>query len=293
VRITNSIITRQSLDGVQRNLAAMEEAQRRVTTGVRIERPSDDPAAAVSLMGTDRQLRALNQYGRNIDAAISRLSAEETALDGLTGLLERARELAVSQSGSNATAQTRAITKLEVDQLLEAAIGLGNTQFAGAYIFGGPFPDSPPFAADGTTSTARPPVGVQPVEIDQGQRVTVSHDGVQVFVDTEALAALQDLSAALGANSTADIQSAVGRLERAHDNVQGVLGETGSFAQRLEVAGANVESLELTLKAFRSDLGEVEMEEAISQLVARQTAFQAALAATARMASTTLTDYLR
>ena len=93
VRITNSIITRQSLDGMQRNLAAMAEAQHRVTTGLRIEKPSDDPAAMVGVMGADRQLRALEQYGRNIDAAKSRLSVEESTIDGLSGLLERAREV--------------------------------------------------------------------------------------------------------------------------------------------------------------------------------------------------------
>jgi flagellar hook-associated protein 3 FlgL len=293
VRITNSIITRQSLDGVQRNLAAMEEAQRRVNTGLRIERPSDDPAGMVSIMGADRQLRALDQYGRNIDAARSRLTAEETAIDGLTGLLERARELGMSQAGSTATTQTRAITKIEVDQLIESAVSLGNTRFGGGYVFGGQFPDTAPFAADGTTSATRPPNGVQPVEIDQGQQVVVGHDGMQVFVDTDALAALQDLSAALGADSPTDVQAALSRLDAAHGNLQGVLGETGSYVQRLEVAGTNVDSLKFTLQNFRSDLSEVEMEEAISQLVVRQTAFQAALAATSRMVSTTLTDYLR
>ena len=286
-------MTRQSLDGVQRNLQAMEEAQRRVTTGQRITRPSDDPAAAVSLMSTDRQLRALEQYGRNIDSARSRLTVEETAIDSLTGLLERARELAVSQAGANGTAETRAITKLEVDQLLDAAIALGNTQFAGSYLFGGPFPNDPPLAQDGSTSATRPPSGVQPVEIDRGQHVAAGHDVLQVFVDSEAIAALQDLSAALGADSTADVSAAMSRLDRAHGNVQGVLAETGSFGQRLDVAAANVDSLKFTLQAFRSDLSEVEMEEAVSQLVARQTAFQAALAATARMVSTTLSDYLR
>lgn len=293
MRITNSIITRQSLDGVQRNLSAMEEAQRRVNTGLRIERPSDDPAGMVSLMSTDRQLRALEQYGRNIDAAHSRLGAEEAAIDGLTGLLERARELGISQAGSTATSQTRRITKLEVDQLLESAISLGNTRFAGGYVFGGQFPDTPPFAADGTTSATRPPSGVQPVEIDEGQQVVLGHDGMQVFVDTDALGALQALSDALGADSPADIQAALSRLESAHGDLQGVVGETGSFAQRLEVARENVDSLAFTLQNFRSDLSEVEMEEAISQLVSRQTAFQAALAATSRMISTTLSDYLR
>ncbi|MGH7507053.1 MAG: flagellar hook-associated protein FlgL [Longimicrobiales bacterium] len=293
MRITNNIISRQSLEGIQRNLAAMEEAQRRVTSGLRIEKPSDDPAGALGILGADRRLSALDQYGRNIGSAASRLAAEETVLDSVTGILERARSLAVSQATGTATAQTRAITKIEVDQLLSEAIALGNTQFGGAYLFGGQFADAAPFDANGATSTARPPTGSATVENHAGQQISVQHDAIEVFVDTEALAALQDLSAGLGADDTAAIGSALTRLDTAHTNVQNVLGETGANVNQLEVAKANIDSLGVTLRTFRSDLSEVEMEEAISKLVTRQTAFQAALAATSRMISLTLTDYLR
>lgn len=293
MRITNHIITRQSLGGVQRNLAAMEEAHRRVLTGTRIERPSDDPAGAVGVMGADRQLRALAQYGRNIEAAQARLAAEESVLDGITGLLERARELAVSQAGATGNAQTRAVAKIEVDQLLAEAISLGNTRFNGAYLFGGQFADSPPFDATGATDPNRPPVGPTAVEIDDGRYLTVHHDAQQVFVDTEALQALQDLSNALAANSDTQIGAALNRLDTAHTKVQNVLGETGANARQLEVAASNLESLNGTLQTFRSNLSEIDFEEAVSQLVSRQTAYQAALAATSRMISLTLTDYLR
>ena len=293
MRITNNIITRQSLEGIQRNLAAMDVAQRRVTSGLKVEKASDDPAASVSILGTDRRLSALDQYGRNIASAGSRLASEEMVLDGLTNLLERARELAVSQATGTASGQTRAIAKVEVDQLLDAAIGLGNTQHGGGYLFGGKFADAPPLASDGTTSATRPPAGAPAVEIDTGRQITVHHDAIQVFVDTDVIAALQELSTALGADDTDAIAASSSRLASAHSNVQNLLGETGANVNQLEVAKANVESLGVTLRTFRSDLSEVEMEEAISTLVARQTAFQAALAATSRMISLTLTDYLR
>lgn len=293
MRITNHIITRQSLGGIQRNLAAMEEAQRRVLTGTRIERPSDDPAGAVGVMGADRQLRGLAQYGRNIESAQAKLSAEEAVLDGVTALLERARELGIGQAGATGNAQTRAIAKIEVDQLLAETIALGNTRFNGGYLFGGQFADSAPFDAAGATDASRPPTGTTPVEIDEGRHVAVHHDAVQVFVDSETLAALQDLSTALGANSDTQIGSALTRLDTAHTNVQNLLGETGANAKQLEVAASNIESLTGTLETFRSNLSEVDFEEAVSQLVSRQTAYQAALAATSRMISLTLTDYLR
>ncbi len=75
--------------------------------------------------------------------------------------------------------------------------------------------------------------------------------------------------------------------------MQDVLGETGARSRQLEMAGANVDTLETSLRTLRADLGEVDMEQAISQLISRQTAYQAALMSTSRLMSTTLTDYLR
>lgn len=57
-------------------------------------------------------------------------------------------------------------------------------------------------------------------------------------------------------------------------------------------AWANVEALEFNLKTLRSDLAEVDLEEALTDLVSRQTTLQAAMAAASRMLSTTLADYL-
>ena len=53
-----------------------------------------------------------------------------------------------------------------------------------------------------------------------------------------------------------------------------------------------MEALEFNLKTLRSDLAEVDLEEALTDLVSRQTTLQAAMAAASRMLSTTLADYL-
>jgi flagellar hook-associated protein 3 FlgL len=272
----------------------MSEAQNRVTTGLRVSRASDDPAATVGIMAADRKLHALDQYRKNIDTAQSRLGSEEQVLDQVTDLLDRARELGVNQGGSGtATATTRLQIKAEVDKLLDQMVTLGNTRFGNGFLFGGDYADQAPFSPTGTTSVTAPPTGVHVVEINDGQSVAVNHDGLQVFVSSGAFQALQDLSTGLGNNSDTEISNALGAIDTSFGDIQDILAETGARRNQLDMAASNIDALDVNLRSFRSTLSDAELEESISQLVARQTAYQAALMSTSRIISQSLTDYLR
>ena len=50
MRITNNMISRNALGSLQRSLQRVDEAQHRATTGLRVEKASDDPSAANSIM---------------------------------------------------------------------------------------------------------------------------------------------------------------------------------------------------------------------------------------------------
>ena len=89
------------------------------------------------------------------------------------------------------------------------------------------------------------------------------------------------------------MQVAATDVGRAFDSVQVALGETGARVQQLELARSNAESLELGLKEYRSDLSEIDLEEAVTNLLSRQNAMQAALMSTSRLLNISLTDYLR
>ena len=103
MRITNNIIQRNALAALQVNSRGMAAASQRVTSGLRFEKASEDPTAAASLMGTQSSLRSIEQYKRNIDSARSYTTAEEGALEQLTLIMDRARELATA----SATASNR------------------------------------------------------------------------------------------------------------------------------------------------------------------------------------------
>ncbi len=292
MRITNQVLYSQALGSTQRLMAEIGDLQRTITSGLRVERPSDDPAAIGSIMKTSGGLRALEQYRDNLGIAQSRLSLENGVLDQITDVLTRAKELALGQGGATASTETREAVRKEVEGLTAHLIDLGNTQFTGSYLFGGAYADQRPFSTAGV-DPARPPADDFMVEGGAGRTFLGNHGGQEVFVDSGALDALAALSQALASDSPDGIQSAIGDIDDAFHAVQALTADVGARMNRADRALENLDSLEMELLEQRSGLQDTDMEEAITKLVNRQVTYEAAMMANARIMNLTLTDYLR
>lgn len=302
MRITNAMITKQSQSRLQSGLAGVDRLREDISTGLRLRRMSDDPTSGAEVVRVGSSMRAITQFRRNIDLGISRASTEEGVLDQLTNALTRASELGVNAANGSQTAQSRTIIKAEIDQLLGFAAQLGNTRFGEGFLFGGtrqgeaPFTVPPPatgtFSALTLSGNPVDPTGTTTLEIGDNKFVTPTHDGKQVFLDTDALDALRALSDALAANNVGQITTAVGRLNTAVSNVQSLVGTQGARVNEMEDAKTRLSQTELELLAYRSDLRDTEVDKALAELVGKQTLYQAAMGATSRILGLSLASYL-
>lgn len=164
MRISTSQQFEQSVRAMLDQQAQLAHTQAQLSSGQRIQAPSDDPAGARRILALQDQLAELEQYGRNGDAATARLGIEENALTGVIGVLQRARELAVA-AGSPALGQDSLAAQAgELRQLGEQLLGMANIRDAnGEYLFSGYRGTTQPFlrGADGSVTYAG----------DQGQRL--------------------------------------------------------------------------------------------------------------------------
>lgn len=293
MRVSTIGLTHHTLAGIQRAASALEDATVRAQTGLRITRPSDDPHGASSVMMASSALRALEQYRRNVNAASARLNMEEDALAQVTTALERAKQLAMQEANGTANPTTRSVARAEVDQLLAGIVQLANTRHEGEYLFGGDQSTTPPITQNTAPFTATPPTGQRLAQVAEGQYVPVTHNATDVFLGSGVLATLEQLSAALAANDAAAIAATISSIDSAHGAVQSLLGEVGARTLQLETASANLAALGSTLLAFKANIEELDLEEAVTHLVARQNAYQAALLTTSRVMSLSLADYMR
>lgn len=149
MRVTNSLIKNTVLRNVQRNLANMNHYQDMLSSGKTVTKPSDDPIKVTRIMGYNSALDQNKQYQQNIQSAVSWLHTSEDAMDGMNSLLQRARELTVAGASETMSPQSRKAVAMEVDELINVLVQLGNSTYEGRNVFSGFKTSTTPFVQIG------------------------------------------------------------------------------------------------------------------------------------------------
>ena len=297
MRITNNSTLQNSLANLSLNRTAIDALQSQISSGVRLQKPSDDPGAVHEVMQSSSSLTALDQYNRNVQSATARNSLEGSVNTQLNNVLARAKELMVGQNTGTATVASRQTAAAEMEQLFNTAVNLSNTKNGDEYLFAGNNVTTAPFTSTGTGAsldfTTTTPTGARSVAVGSGQQIVATHDGQQLFANSGVLTSLRDATRALQTGDQTTVANALPALDTAFDNVQTLQGEQGARANALDVASQNVTALKANLTAYRSQLQDVDIQTAVTQLVTKQTSYQAAMLATSKILGMTLTDYLR
>lgn len=138
MRISTHQAQQVAVDAMIDQQKKLSTVQDQVATGRRITRPSDDPVAAARVVNLRDALAGAKQQQENISAARTRLTMEESALKGVTSVIQRVRELTVQANNDSLTAQDRGFVADEIGQLNDELFNLGNsTDSTGGFLFSG------------------------------------------------------------------------------------------------------------------------------------------------------------
>ncbi len=150
MRVTDQQMYQSISRQVAQRWEQLAKIQEQVASGKRINKPSDDPNAADRVGAMEATLCKLTDCQRASTAAKNLVEITESTLGEASGLLMRAKELAVQAANENYDAGDRSQMALEVRALFDQLQTLGNTEVGGRYIFAGFINDTPPFQADGS-----------------------------------------------------------------------------------------------------------------------------------------------
>ena len=92
MRIGTLQLFRQGVNAILDQQTRLAGTQLQLSSGKRINKPSDDPIGAAQILGLSESLKVTEQYQKNIDHARSRLELEDAALGSVGNALQRARE---------------------------------------------------------------------------------------------------------------------------------------------------------------------------------------------------------
>ena len=290
--ISNDILT--NLWNIQ---AQEQQALQEVSTGKRVNMPSDDPSAAAAEVQNRADQSRTDQYLQSTSTLEGMLQTADSTLSSVVTELTKAISLGVQGANGGLSPTDQQSIAQEVQGIRDGMVQLANTSYQGVYIFGGTTKATPyvlnPAQASGVQYNGNS--GINSVQIADGRSVQINVPGNQLFQATGAdiFASLQQLISALRGGNTTTIGNATTQIRTALDSVSAQRVFYGNTINELTSNQTYLRQEKISLQSQENDLVSIDPAKAATDLNNAQTAHSAALAALARVLPQSLLDYLK
>lgn len=234
----------------QRNLnvsdTALSRSLEKLSSGLRINRASDDAAGLAISEKMRSQIGALDQSSQNAQDAISMLNTAEGALNETENILQRMRTLSVQGASDTLTTSDRANIQTELSQLSSELTRISNTtEFNTRKLLNGD-------VSGGITLQ---------IGANSGQTMTV---GISAMAAGDLdLAAPTVGSAALASVTIASIDAAISQVSTERSKI-------GAYVNRLEHTITNLGVASENLSAAQSRIRDLDMAAEVSKMTRNQ-----------------------
>ncbi|MFD2671991.1 flagellar hook-associated protein FlgL [Marinicrinis sediminis] len=300
LRVTQSMMNTQLIRNVNKNLYKMDNYQNQVSTGRKINKPSDDPVGITYSLRYRSELAANEQYQKNVDSALSWLDFSDTVLGQAGDVMHRLKDLSIQAgTGTNPQVALDGI-KEEIEQLKDQLIDIANSQINGKYVFNGQTYDQTPYNVQDPSFDAKLAVtdsGDVDFTIGLGVQVSVNMSGNEVFGNPgdadNIFKVLDDLITDLGSGNYAGIGSQIQHLDMRMEKILTYRSEVGARVNRVELMQNRLSELELNLMELKSKNEDAEYEELLINAKIAESVYQASLSVGAKIITPTLVDFLR
>ena len=261
------------------------QAQAQISTGKRIQTPSDDSVASARVSVVARAQSNEAAWKRNLDTAAALSERSDTVLGSVANNLVRASELLVQAASDTLSAADRAPIILELRSIATEVNALSNSRDTSG---------NPLFR---TGSELQIPVG---------DNVSLSAVGTRdaIFGSVPTAAGPQDLATLINAAADAVaepvaatratlIATSIDTMNGSTDHIAAARGDQGARGNRIDQLIDRSATIGIQLKAERSALEDTDITEVVAKLQSSQLTLEAAQAAFARTNQSTLFDLLR
>jgi flagellar hook-associated protein 3 FlgL len=288
----------------QSNLA---KSQAQLSSGKNVLRPSDAPEEAVGIQRLKSVIARQESFEQAIQTTENRLKTEETALEGVSNLLTRLKELAIQASNDTNGPKDREIIAIEMQGLQEDLLSFANTRDAnGAYLFSGSRVFTPAFAQqpDGEVIYQGDET-INLVEVGDQRQLRGNRTGTQVFdrvvrtnpdgtqFGVSFFQSVQDLVSAVRTSDRLNMNRGIAELTNLSDSVSLSIARVGSDMNVVSGQRAVLEETKLQLQTVLSNAEDLDYTEAVTKMQKQMLALEASQASFAQISRLSLFDYIR
>jgi len=295
MRVTN--LTQNVLAAIWQAQDNEQTALEQLSSGKRVNRPSDDPAAAAEDVLNLSQQAQVDQYTQSTNSLNGLFQTADSALGSAINALNQAVSLGTQGANGTLSTANRQALAASIQGALDQVVQLANTSYQGSYIFGGTAVTSAPFSVVAgvvTYTTANGNAGINQATIADGLSIQTNVPGSQLFMQPgsnvigsleQLIAAVQSGDSTATSNATTAVSSALNYLSTQRVFYGNAMNQVSDEQTTLSQESTNLKSQENTLVG-------VDMAQAATQLTQAQTDDQAVLAAAAKVLPMTLLNYL-
>ncbi|MFC5604087.1 flagellar hook-associated protein FlgL [Sporosarcina koreensis] len=296
MRVTQSMLSNNMLRNLSSSYNKMGKLQEQLSSGKKVNRPSDDPVVVMKGMGYRMQVDKVATYQKNLGEVNNWLDSSDDALDGVGQALHRAKELVTNAANTGTmTPEDREKIKIELKQLQEQIQDLANTKVGDKYIFSGTMTDKPLFNkapnADGDV------IGIELGDAYSKAVEIEVFDGVSLSVNTNAVALFKGIDDLFKGITDGDDNVNFGdAIKEIDDQMEALLtarADIGARSNRAELMYNRLEMQEGAAKKQQSENEDIDYEKVITEMLTHESIHRAALSVGARIIQPSLVDFLR
>ena len=314
-----------------RSRSRLEDLQLQNSTLKKLNKPSDDPVGSAKILEVRTDKVNNEQFQTNAKLAQSFLENTDAALEDLSEVVMRAKEIAIGQSSSaSSTPETRLGVAEEVNQLFQRAVATANRRIGDRFIFGGFKNTTMPVDSNGNYQGDS---GEMMVEIGRETFIGMNIPGHQVFntnpessvdqkgldqklkpeqeqVPFRGLASVETDEKAVTPNAnifeelkslrigllTGDQTTIRGTLDRFDDLLGKVVSTRAKIGSRIQGILGNINTMErhnVSNAQLTSSIEDADMTQIVSDMAKEETVFKSSLASSKHLIQPTLLDFLR
>jgi flagellar hook-associated protein 3 FlgL len=294
-RTTQSVISANAISELETNLNQINQLQNEISSGKKVNQPSDSPPDAVVAMATQSEITRVTQYQTNINDGLAQLGTADNTLQSVVTSLQSARDLVLQAANGTLSATDRAGLADQIDSIRQQLLASANTQYLGRPIFGGTSGGQQ--AYDPTTGAYLGNNGAVTRTIAAGTTVQVNVTGPTAFgpSGSSLFDVLGQISADMrNPNATANLTGTdLTNLDSATQNVTNALAQVGASYKQLQSQQTSNTTLLGTLQTTLSNAQDVDVAKAASDLQLQEVAYQASLAVTAKIIQPSLAEFIQ
>jgi len=297
MRVTSNAFSNSLVDQIQRLGQQQFELQAKLASGQRVTNPDDDPAAMSRIIQSQSDKRELVQFRRNHNRADGILNITFNNIDSVRDINVRAQEIAALAGGITSDDDLK-LYSVNINELLEQAVQVGNVAFNGEHLFAGNVTDAPPYTvtrnASGSITSVSYDGGVASSEFLVAEGTSLSPysdvtDNAAISSLMNRLVALRD---ALDVGDRTAVATSRVDLASSEDDILLAISEIGAKMLRLEVIENQDNQRYIGLENEISKDADADITKTVLKLNQTQSAYESALRSGAKILSLSLLDFI-